>query len=213
MTASRPGFFNALPDFGLAAVFLVTWVMPNALGDHMVKWLLVVMLMEFIVIHSAAIMGTVAFGAGGRGKRGAAVLGLGGFYTLFAGGISFAFSSWWPITSFWGQTLNRLLGVLLGRGEDAEQKATVMRGWSVAVMLYVLGCLVTVVVPMPALGITPAVIAAQHIPGRGLWVEHPERVIAFGFLYYLLTAWSELGGHAWAKRPGGGGPSAAPPFK
>jgi hypothetical protein len=200
MTSSRAGFLSALPDLGFAGVFLITWLQPSTFGPLMVKWLLVVMLVEFIIIHSAAFMGVVAFGPGGRAGRSARIVGLGAFYTLFAGAMSLVFRSWWPIGAFWGQTLNRLLGVILGQAQDADQKALVMSGWAAAVAFYLLGCFATILLPIPRLGITPAVVAAQHIPGGGLWVEHPEKVIAFGVVYFGLTAWSELRAHRWAAK-------------
>jgi hypothetical protein len=197
MTSSRAGFLSALPDFGLAAVFLITWIRPSTFGSFMVKWLLLVMMMEFIIIHASGFMGVVAFAPGGRAVRGLSIVGLGLFYTLFAGGASLAFRSWWPITAFWGQTVNRLLGVILGRAPDAEQRDLVMSGWGAAVCFYLLGCFATILLPIPRLGITPAVVAAQRIPGGGLWVEHPEKVIAFGVIYFGLTAWSEITAHDW----------------
>jgi hypothetical protein len=198
MTATRPGLFNALPDFAFSAVFLVTWIAPLTLGEQMVKWLLLVMLMEFIVIHSAAFMGSVALANEDRFKRSIGILGFGGFYTLFAGGFSLAFHSWWPITTFWGQTVNRLLGVIVGQVPNEDQKAFIMRGWAASGIFYLLGCFLTLLLPVPRLGLTPQVVAAQHITGGGAWVSQPQKVLAFGFLYFLLMGWSELSAHAWA---------------
>jgi hypothetical protein len=200
MTSSRAGLLSALPDFGFAGVFVITWIRPSTFGPFMVKWLLVVMLMEFIIIHSAGFMGVAAFAPGGRTTRGARIIGLGAFYTLFAAAASFVFKSWWPITAFWGQTLNRLLGVILGQGQDLGQKALVISGWGAAFIFYLLGCFATIALPIPHLGITPEVVAAQRIPGGGLWVDHPEKVIAFGVIYFGLTAWSELKTHRWAAK-------------
>jgi hypothetical protein len=198
MTATRAGLFNALPDFTFAGVFLVTWIAPLTLGDRMVKWLLLVMLMEFIVIHSAAFMGNVALAHSDRLKRSMGILGFGVFYTLFAGGFSLAFRSWWPITTFWGQTINRLLGVIVGQVPSEDQKAFIMRGWAASGIFYLLGCMVTLLLPVPRLGLTAPVVAAQHLTGGGAWVDQPQKVIAFGFLYFSLMGWSELYGHAWA---------------
>lgn len=198
MTSARAGLITALPDFGFAGVFLVTWIRPSTFGPFMVKWLLVVMLVEFIIIHSAAFMGVVGFAAGTRAVRSLRIAGLGAFYTLFAGAMSWVFRSWFPITAFWGQTLNRLLGVILGQGQDVGQKAVVMAGWAASTVFYLLGCFATILLPIPRLGITSAVVAAQRIPGGGLWVEHPEKVIAFGAIYFGLTAWSEITSHRWA---------------
>jgi hypothetical protein len=56
------------------------------------------------------------------------------------------------------------------------------------VALYVLGVFVTVILPLPRLGITPEVVAQLGIPGSGLWVERPHTVIAFGLLYFGALA-------------------------
>ena len=158
------------------------------------------MLVELIIIHSAAFMGVVAFGSRDRSARGLGIMGLGLFYSLFAGAMSWVFRSWWPITAFWGQTLNRLLGAILGQGQDLGQKAVLMAGWAASTAFYLLGCFATILLPIPRLGITTEVVAAQRIPGGGLWVDHPEKVIAFGVIYFGLTAWSELNSHRWAAR-------------
>jgi len=197
MTSQRAGLLSALPDVGFAGVFLITWIRPATFGPFMVKWLLLVMLMEFIIVHASGFMGVVATGPSSRAARVFLLTVLGAFYTLFAGGASVVFRSWWPITAFWGQTLNRMLGVILGQATDAQHRDLVMNGWAAAVMFYLGGCFATILLPIPTLGITPAVVAAQHIPGGGLWVEHPEKVIAFGVIYFALTGWSEITAHDW----------------
>ena len=188
---------NAAADFGFAAVFLITWIAPNTFGVQTVRFLMLVMLMEFIVVHSSAFMGNVVISKANRGGRAAALVGFGLFYSLFAGAFALAFDSWWPITMFWGQTLNRLLGVLFGQVPDEDQKAFIQRSWIASVLLYLLSAFATTVLPVPRVGITSAVITAQHIHATGLWVEQPQRVLAFGAVYFLLTGWSDLRGHDW----------------
>lgn len=190
---------NAVADFGFAAVFLITWVAPDTFGEQAVRFLLLVMMMEFVVVHSSAVMGSVVVSRANRGLRTVALVKFGLFYSIFAGAFALAFKTWWPITMFWGQTLNRLLGVLFGQVPDDEQKTFIQRGWAASVLFYLLGATTTTLLPIPALGVTPAVIAAQHIPSSGLWVEQPQRVLAFGVLYFALTGWSDLKGHRWVK--------------
>lgn len=131
--ASLGGALSALPDFGLAATFLVTWIAPHALGARMVFDLTLVMLLEFIVVHSSAFMGNVLVGDLNRRKKTAAVLGLGAFYSLFVAGFSLGFHTWWPMLAFWGLTLNRLLSVLLGQAPTGREKTLVMGGWAISV--------------------------------------------------------------------------------
>ena len=175
----------------------MTWVAPYIFGIETLRFLMLVMLMEFIVVHSSAFMGNVVVSRASRGARAAALTGFGLFYSLFAGAIALAFKSWWPITSFWGQTLNRLLGVLLGQVPDEEQKAFIQRSWAASAVLYLLCCFATVIPPIPRLGVTEAVIAAQHFTASGLWIAQPQRVLAFGVLYFGLTGLSDLKGHRW----------------
>jgi hypothetical protein len=54
-----------------------------------------------------------------------------------------------------------------------------------------------VVLPVPRFGLTPDVVLAQHLPSGGLWIEQPQRAMAFGFLYFVLVGLSELFDHRW----------------
>lgn len=210
---------NAAPDFAAAGAFLVTWIAPTTFGVQTVKRLMLVMLLEFIVVHSAAFMGIVALAPASRARRAAGILGFGAFYALFAAAMGLGFHSWWPVVAFAGLTANRLLGVLFGQVPDAEQQGFIRTGWAASVVCYVGGCFLTVLLPVPALGVTPAVVAAQHFSASGLWIAEPQRVLAFGVVYFGLTGWSDLWSHAWAGRlgrrsvvpgPGApGGPAAA----
>lgn len=190
--------FSALPDFAIAATFLITWVRPLAFGESMVAYLMLVMLLEFIVVHSAGFMGSAAMRSGERRKQVIVVLGLGAFYTLFVAGFALAFSTWWPLVAFWALTLNRLTPLLLGQAPDGQEKAMVMRGWAAGAVFYLLFVGVTTLLPLPRFGITAPVVSAQELPGEGLWIDEPHRVIAFGFLYFSAWGISELYAHGWA---------------
>jgi hypothetical protein len=187
----------ASPNLLLAGLFLVTWIWPTAAGDHMVSYCLLLMLLEFIVVHSSAFMGSVVVGKADSAGRVKAVLGLGLFYSLFVLGFALAFKSWWPLLSFWGLTLNRLLGVIFGVAPTGREKEFMQRGWGIAVLFYVGFAFVTTFLPMPRLGLTPDVVSAQNLRGSGLWISEPWRVIAFGFLYFLASGVSELFAHRW----------------
>jgi hypothetical protein len=79
---------GAVPDFAIAGAALLTWVNPSLLGEEKVAWFLGLMLLEFIVVHSSAFLGTVAFGSGSRaGKLGKSV-GLSLCYSVFAAGFA-----------------------------------------------------------------------------------------------------------------------------
>lgn len=185
------------PNFILAAMFLITWIDPYRLGEKMVAYLMLVMLLEFIVVHSSAFMGSVAFSSEAPGRKAKGMLILGGFYTLFVGAFAAAFKTWWPLASFWLLTLNRLLGGMLGVAPSGREKEYMQRSWGSSVLFYVVFAGLTTVLPVPKFGITSAVRHAQDLPGSGEWISHPEKVIAFGFLYFLFSGISDLFQHRW----------------
>lgn len=201
---SRPAprdLLAALPDFIIAGAAILTWVRPSVLGVSNVGYFVLLMLLEFVVVHSAGFMGAVAFGKEPKIGRVAAILGLALFYTLFVGAFALVFHKTWPLWSFWLLVLNRMAGVLLGQGGDDSSTAAVARaGWGAGVMFYVMSGFLTIVLPLPHLGVTPEVIAAQHFTGSGLWVSQPWRAVAMAAVYYTLQGVSTLKAHGWAVR-------------
>ena len=189
MHLSRPGrliasIVSAVPDLALGATFLITWLQPYRLGDQMVKYLIGIMLLEFIIIHSAAFMGTVAISRKRKSQKVLALVGFGLFYSLFAGGFSLAFKSPWPLIAFWGLTLNRLSRVIVGGAFSEDEKQLMLGEWAMSTVFYLLFVFMTVLLPVPRFGITPSVVSNQGLPGEGLWIDDPHRAIAFGFLYF-----------------------------
>lgn len=187
----------ALPDLAIAGVFLATWLSPDSVRPGLAKTLVLVMLLEFIVVHSAGFMGVALAGGMPAARKTLATLGLGGFYTLFVAGFALAFKTAWPLVSFWGLTANRLLGALFHRGPGDEAMAYVVRSWAGGAVFYLLFAFVTVLLPVPRLGLTPDVVAKLGLEGGGLWIDEPWRPVAFGTLYFTAVALSELAGHAW----------------
>jgi len=199
LTAPRAALMSAVPDLALGLVFLLTWVMPRALEPRLARSLLVVMVMEFIVIHSAAFMGLAVFAPGSRRSRALAIARFGGFYSLFAGGFALAFGSIWPLLNYWGLTLNRLLSVLFGQAPDGEEQLFIRKGWAATTLCYLGGAFLTTWFPLPRLGMTPDVVSSLELPSSGLWISQPWRPLAFGFIYFTAVGISELYGHRWIR--------------
>jgi hypothetical protein len=191
------GVLAALPDFALAGAFLVTWIDPFALGATAVPYYLLTMLLEFVIVHSSAFMGNVLLSSEAPARRLRNVLGLGLFYTLFVGGFALGFGTWWPIWAFWGLTFNRMLSVILGDAPEGRERQYVRAGWALSVMYYLGGAFATTLLPVPEFGVTAAARGALDLPGGGLWVDEPQRVLAFGFLYFGMTGIGEVLG--WAR--------------
>jgi hypothetical protein len=184
--------FSALPDFLAAGTFLVTWIAPTTFGETMVSHLVLVMLLEFLVVHSAGFMGVIIYGDGSRTTKLAMIGGLTFVYLLFAAAFGFSFGTWWPVQALVLLTLNRCTPLFLGPLPKEDQMDGVAVGWAVGVVCYLFGCFATVIPPVPALGITPEVVAAQGFTSEGLWIDEPWRPIAFGVIYFGLQGLWEL---------------------
>lgn len=189
---------SAVPDLAFASVYLLTWWDPYTFGDRMVAYLMLVMLMEFIIVHSSAFMTATAYSESmSRKKRVSLLLGFGLFYLLFALGFGAGFGAWWPVWTMIALILNRILTVLLGKAPNKDQRLRIHAEQAASALFYIFGVMLTTFLPFPRLGLTPAVVARQNLPGSGVWIDEPHRVIAFGFLYFAAMALFELVGHGW----------------
>lgn len=191
------GTLSAIPDFLYAGAFLLTWVNPLLWRTDMVKILMLVMLFEFISIHSSAFMGGIMMAKLPTGQKIGYLGGFGVLYSLFAVGFGAAFHAWWPFVSLWMQVGNRSLGLLVRGAPDHAERQEIRKAQAAATLAYLLFAFATTLLPVPALGITREVVGLLQLPGSGLWVAQPYRVIAFGFCYFLAVGLSEMVEHRW----------------
>jgi len=194
--ASHRVFFarivSAVPDFGLAGFFALTWVTPLRFGTDIFARLAQIMLMEFIVVHSSAFLGFAAVGPERRLTRVLAVLGLGLLYTLFVGSFALLFHSAWPLISFWTLLLNRMLSIILGPKPQERDMDFVAIGWVTGFVCYLGFIFLTSLANLPHLGITAAVVATHPVPTGGIWADNPWRAAAFGTFYYAAMGVADL---------------------
>jgi hypothetical protein len=158
-----PRVLASIPDALTAIVYLVAWVKPEVLGP----------------VDSVS-----------RFKRLAMLSGLAVFYMLFVSAFAAAFHSTWPIFAFGWLFLCRFFHLWL-RPQTAGESSTMMGLWAVSVATYIVGGMLTAVVPLPALGMTPEFVAAMHLSGRGVWIERPYTVLAFGLIYFSIQAFAK----------------------
>lgn len=175
-----------LLDFGTAFLFFATWLRPEWLGRHWVKSLMLVMLVEFLVIHSFGFLFAFTQESGTRSILG--LLGIGAFYLLFAAAFGAAFRSWWPLLLFGWLIGSKLFGLLTGAVMPADQAAYVTSVWVVSTVAYLLLVAFTTLMPLPRLGVREHARNYGVDPAAtGLWMEQPHRVIAFGALYFSVV--------------------------
>ena len=191
------GGLSAVPDFGFAGACLVTWFRPTTFCDRMVHHIAMVMLLEFFVVHSAGFMGVVAASDQPRARRLLLMLGLAGLYTVFTAAYSVGLGSWWMVGAFWSLTLNRLSSIALGVAPPGDQQMFVGVSWAASVLFYLGSIFATVVPDLPALGITPEVVARQGFRVGGAFTEQPWRVVACGALYFFAQGCFEVACGVW----------------
>ena len=196
----------AAHDAITASVFLWLWIAPLSLGPDGVAQAMLVMLVEFILIHASAFLGGIAFSTTrSRASRLRSLALVALAYLLFVAAWAWVFRAWWPFLAF-GWLLAGKLGVALDRRRPApERHARMQADWALTTVLYLGGIFATAIAALPRLGLTPAVQARLELPGSGLWVDEPHRVIAFGALYFGLLAWAKWRG--W-RLPAGNRPGA-----
>ena len=190
MRSAIPRLFAALPDAITASVFLVAWTAPAQLGPDSVRNLTLVMLIEFIVLHSSVFYAVIVAADGvARGKRILWLSGLSALYLTFVLGFSLAFSSSWPLFAFGWLFVSRFLHIWTRKSEGIDAGRSMTTIWAAGVGAYLLGAFATVMLPLPPLGITPEFIESMHLTGSGEWIDRPYTVLAFGAFYFAVQAW------------------------
>ena len=71
-----------------------------------------------------------------------------------------------------------------------------MQTWAFSVVIYLAAVFGGVLLPLPRLGITEAVLPQLDLPGSGEWIERPHIAVAgmaFYFLACALFKWARAG--------------------
>lgn len=180
---------RALPDAVSALAFLVLWCRPQWLPDDALRTAVLVMVLEFALVHANGLLGSLALAPGARrGLRLPLLLLLGAVYALFVAAWALQFRSAWPFVVL-GWLLLSKAWALFRPLPSQDLRASLRSEWALASIAYIAMFTVTTLLPMPALGLGPAQVAAAGLPWeRGLWLRQPQAVAAFGAGYFVLLA-------------------------
>ena len=158
---------GALPDALTAGFFMVLWVAPQLLWPQALRTGLLMMLVEFILVHAAGMLGGIVLAregqAGGRWKP---ILGFGAFYLVFIADWAGQFQAWWPLLAL-GWLLAGKLALVLQPLPSADKRHQLASDWAIGVMAYLAGVFLTTFLPLPRLGLDRAIVAAADLPGDG----------------------------------------------
>jgi hypothetical protein len=197
VSAALPAIAALAPRFATAATYLAAWIVPQQIPSGLVKGLFLGMVLEFLLIHSYVFLNLAAGAApeakpGDRLRGALAVLGFGVFYLLMAAAIGWATKSFTPLWAIGWLLAARIFEIAVAGDASAAVADSRLISWLRHVLLYILLATLTAVVPLPAFGLSSDVVAGLGLSGSGTWVEKPQSVLAFGFLYFGLGAYLDL---------------------
>ena len=187
----------AAPDAITASVFLALWLVPLAFGARGVGNGMLVMLVEFVLIHAtilvpaAIIVLSLRFAGPHKALLATGVLIV--VYLLFLAALSATFHAWWPCLAFTWLLLAKFGLRLPGERLADEQQIDEGAIWTRSMLAYLGGLFAFTVLPIPQLGFASIDTSALVLPShaRGIWMREPYRVIAFGTFYFYFLAWTK----------------------
>jgi len=183
---------RALPDAATAAVFMWVWLDPSDWRRNLVAQGILILLLEFILIHSGAFFGHALSAPDmARGKRLKILLGLGLLYSIFVGAWAWQFKAWWPLLFFLWLLGSKLVPVLANRNEPDEARWRAIGLVAASTIFFLLAVPAALFLPLPELGLTRH---GRHygVPGSGAWVSQPHTAIAAAVIYFGLLALAKL---------------------
>jgi hypothetical protein len=180
------GLPSAAADLLTAASCIVAWWAPQLLPDDLLRVTALIMLIEFLSIHGLIMVPVLAIVLSERWPRAGLAIGV-LLYFGFAAGASVALQTWWPTLVFAWLLLSRYVLPLWNLG-DAKEHLDLGRLWVISTLAWIVLAFATVLLPLPALGWDAATIARLRLPGEGIWIEQPQRLLAFAASYFLLLA-------------------------
>lgn len=190
----------AFPDAVAAAGFLALWLAPGLFGAQAVGGAILVMGVEFVLVHATAFLGNIVTGPGSKLLKVVALAVFGSFYATFIVAFAVTAGSLWPVAAFGWLIFGKLQTIFGGGGSGSERGGPIVV-WALSALFYVIFAVVTVFLPLPRLGLDPQTVTDLALPGGGLWIEEPHRVMAFGLLYFgALAAMNWIGPPALPRR-------------
>ena len=179
-----------LPDLVTALACVVVWIAPFAFGANAVKTVVLMMLMEFLLVHGTGFFTVLAFMDNiGRSRRLLMMGGLLLFYAVFVGVFASLFDALWPVWVFLWLVVGKVVWVFATPRDRAAERDRQITAWAASVVAYLAAVFASVILPWPELGITADVVPRLGLSGSGEWIEHPQRAVAGMALYYALCAW------------------------
>lgn len=202
---------SALPECLSASVFVYAWRHPLDWDPLLVQTLMIVLLVEFFLIHATGFLGFLALDKD-KHKQGSSLqrYGIAGglvlFYFLIIWGISAMFDVWWPFIAFAWLLVGKLQLLFI---DDRDRNRALMQlgfFWSASVVSFLAAFFIAIIAELPEYGLTADVAAELGfgVNGSDDMVSTPHKVIGAGAIYFSAMAFFKLLG---VGMPGHGNPA------
>ena len=181
---------GTLPDLLTAAACIVVWISPFAFGTDGVRTVVLMLLMEFLLVHGTGFFTAIAFAdTVAKYKRLLLMAGLLCFYALFLLAICALFDATWPVWIFLWLVLSKVAWIFLSSRDRVQEAQRQLQAWAFSTAAYLGAVFGGLLLPLPRLGLTEAVVPQLGLPGSGEWIERPHTAVAGMAMYYFANAW------------------------
>lgn len=189
VASAWPRLLSAMPDALTAAGCMVVWIAPFVLGADAVKTVLLMMLMEFILMHATGFFTAIAAPADApKAGRIAKLCGLAMIYLLFVVAWAWVFRAWWPLGVFAWMLVGKVGWIYADPRGRADEVARQMMAWGFSLVAYIGAVFAGLMLPLPTLGLDAVTVASLHLPASGAWIDHPHVAVGSAVLYYTALA-------------------------
>lgn len=190
-----PRVLAALPDTVTAGIFLTLWIAPLTFGERGVGNAVLVMLVEFILIHAAVLLplliAVIVVRIHTRVNGVLLIAACTIFYLFFLMALSVAFDSWWPCIAFTWMIASKFIVVVPAHNAQRAAGDRQVMIWTLSAVAYLLILFATLLIPLPEFGFATIHSSDLELPrgATGAWMSDPGKVIAFGTFYFAMLAW------------------------
>lgn len=177
------------PLLVIAVVLVMIWVEPASVaGGDWLKLGAMMVMIEFLLLHSGAFMSVGPAVCKKTGQQVAWFFGFALLYAVFFAGMASMIGQGYIAWLLTGVLLSRLLTLVILR--DRRGTILMLQRSAVGMIILILTMFLPLI-PVPELGITEAIRYETFGSVHDSLSEHPERFLAWGALYFLLTGMIE----------------------
>ncbi|MBS0577017.1 MAG: hypothetical protein JSS45_11460 [Proteobacteria bacterium] len=178
-----------LPDAITCLGCLWVWLHPLAFGPDAVRCVVLMLVMEFFLIHATGFYMCIPFLIHFRRRvRIAMLVALCALYFLLIASFASTFHVVWPYFAFAWMTVAKIAWIVRNRRITADEQIWIVGNWAVSVVAYLGAVGIGAILAMPHLGITTELAASLHLPGHGEWIDEPHRAVASAVMYFAALA-------------------------